>query len=98
MSSPDDKTPNVRMREQGFSPSEDRGGARWYSKQIEYRGRKALVAVKDKYGIGMPASFEEPVTVGIHDLKTATEIRSKRYESLDRYLDQLGKNPSRYLP
>lgn len=98
MDSRDDKSPNLRMRAHGFSPSENRGGARWYSRSIEYEGRQALVAVKDEEGIGMPESLGEPVIVGIHDLRTGEELRTKRYESLRHYLEALDKNPSRSLP
>jgi len=46
----------------------------------------------------MPGTLEEPVVVSIHDLQTGEEIRSRRYESLSRYLDALEKSPSQNLP
>jgi len=96
---PENETsPNVRMRESGFSPSEDRGGARWYSQPVDYQGRRALLAVKDDEGLGMPESLEEPVRVGIHDLQTGEELQSKRYPSLGGYLDAFERDPSQPLP
>lgn len=86
------------MREHGFSPSENRGGARWYSRPIRYEGKEALLAVKNDAGIGLPQSLQEPVRVGIHDLQTGDEIRSKRYASLEDYLDAIEKAPADPLP
>jgi hypothetical protein len=98
MNNDNQTSPNLPMREHGFSPSENRGGARWYSRPITYEGKEALLAVKNDAGIGLPQSLQEPVRVGIHDLQTGEEIRSKRYRSLEDYLDAIDKAPAVPLP
>lgn len=72
------------MEKYGFAPSLSGGGCEWYTKEINYKGRKALVAVTDNGGLGLPESLEEAVYVGIYDLDSGDETSKPVTKHLSR--------------
>ena len=80
------------MKEHGFKISASCAGQAWYTKFVEHKGRRAYITVTDKGGEGLPASLEEPVLVGIHDVRSGDELEaSRKISSLQSYLESLEK-------
>jgi hypothetical protein len=78
------------MEKHGFRLSASCAGAAWYTKFIQYDGRRAYVTVMDKNGEGLPQSLDEPVQVGIYDLRSGDELESSQHmSSLNSYLESL---------
>jgi hypothetical protein len=79
---------NTIMKNHGFGASSSGGGCMWYTKQIAYQGKDAIVAITDDGGLGLPESLEEPVYVGIYDLDSGDElVEAELVNSLKSYLD-----------
>jgi len=80
------------MEEHGFKISASCAGQAWYTKFVEHKGRRAYITVTDKGGEGLPTSLDEPVLVGIHDLRSGDELEaSQNISSLESYLESLEK-------
>lgn len=78
------------MEIRGFSTAPSGGGCEWYTKEVEYKGGMAFVAITDDGGIGLPESLEEPVYVGVYDAATGDTIEDPRlFDSLRSYLDSM---------
>jgi hypothetical protein len=78
------------MKEHGFKISASCAGQAWYTKFVEYKGRRAYITVTDKGGEGLPTSLDEPVLVGIHDVRSGDELEASRnISSLESYLESL---------
>jgi hypothetical protein len=78
------------MEKHGFRLSASCAGTAWYTKFIQYDGRRAYVTVMDKNGEGLPQSLDEPVQVGIYDLSSGDELESSQHmSSLNSYLESL---------
>ena len=78
------------MEKHGFRLSASCAGTAWYTKFIKYDGRPAYVTVMDKNGEGLPQSLDEPVQVGIYDLRSGDELdSSQNISSLNSYLESL---------
>jgi hypothetical protein len=78
------------MKRYGFELSASCAGPAWYTKVVTYQERRAFVTVTDQSGDGLPTTLDEPVRVGIHDLKSGDELEeSRNFSSLDAYLKSL---------
>jgi hypothetical protein len=78
------------MEKHGFRISASCAGTAWYTKFIEYNGKRAYVTVMDKDGDGLPQSLDEPVQVGIYELRSGDELEgSQNIGSLNSYLESL---------
>lgn len=80
------------MKSHGFRVSASCAGQAWYTKFIDYRGKRAYITVMDRDGQGLPQSVKEPIRVAIYDLRSGDELEdSKNLTSLESYLASLGK-------
>ena len=78
------------MKGYGFKISASCAGQAWYTKFIDYHGRRAYMTVMGKDGEGLPQSLDEPVLVGIYDLRSGDELEvCQNFSSLDSYLESL---------
>jgi hypothetical protein len=78
------------MEKHGFRLSASCAGTAWYTKFIKYDGRRAYITVMDKDGEGLPQSLDEPVQVGIYELRSGDELESSQnISSLKSYLESL---------
>ena len=74
----------------GFRISASCAGQAWYTKFIKYEGRRAYITVMDEAGEGLPQRMDEPVLVGIYDLRSGDELdNSRTVSSLKEYLESL---------
>ena len=74
----------------GFRISASCAGQAWYTKFIKYKGRRAYITVMDEAGEGLPQKMDEPVLVGIYDLRSGDELDDSRtLSSLKDYLESL---------
>ena len=78
------------MEQHGFRLSASCAGQAWYTKFLNYQGTRAYVTVMDKDGEGLPQSLDEPVLVGIYELRSGDELESRQnFGSLNSYLESL---------
>ena len=78
------------MKEHGFRISASCAGQAWYTKFVEHEGRRAYITVMDETGDGLPQKLNEPVQVGLYDLRSGEELVNCRIiSSLTDYLDSL---------
>ena len=78
------------MTSHGFNFSASCAGKGSYTKWIKYQGKRAYITVNDASGDGFPTTMEEPVRVGIHDLRSGDEVEpSQEISSLGSYLESL---------
>jgi hypothetical protein len=78
------------MKDHGFRLSASCAGQAWYTKFIDYDGRRAYIAVTDKDEEGLPQSLDEPVVVVIYDMRSGDELeRRQETGSLKAYLESL---------
>ena len=78
------------MNLHGFRISASCGGQAWYTKFLEYKGRRAYVTVMNKGGEGLPQSLDDPVLVGIYELRSGDELEAcLNVRSLNSYLQSL---------
>ncbi|MGA2224735.1 MAG: hypothetical protein ABSH41_09870 [Syntrophobacteraceae bacterium] len=81
------------MEQHGFGISGSGGGCEWYTKEINYKGQNAFVAITVEDGCGVPETLEEPILVGIYSMDSGDILEdAKRKKSLKAYLDNLGAN------
>ena len=78
------------MKEHGFRISASCAGQAWYTKFINYNGKRAYITVMDKEGEGLPQLLDEPVAVVIYDLRSGDELEKyPDFDSLESYLESL---------
>ena len=78
------------MQEHGFRISASCAGTAWYTKFIEYQGKRAYITVTDREGEGLPMTFDEPVQVGVYELRSGDELTEPiKADSLQSYLESL---------
>ena len=78
------------MKDHGFRLSASCAGQAWYTKFIDYDGRRAYIAVTDEDGEGLPQSLDEPVLVVIYDMRSGDELeRCQDTGSLKAYLESI---------
>jgi len=78
------------MRNHGFRLSASCAGQAWYTKFIDYNGRRAYITVMDKNGEALPQELDDPVTVVVYDLRSGDELETySDIDSLKSYLESL---------
>jgi hypothetical protein len=78
------------MEKHGFRIAASCAGKASYTKWVERQGKRAYVTVTDISEEGLPGSLDEPVRVGIYDLRSGDEIEPSRdIGSLRSYLESL---------
>jgi hypothetical protein len=78
------------MEKHGFRLSASCGGQAAYTKTLMQNGRRALLSVTARDGEGLPASMDEPVRVGVSDLRSGDDLEaSQQFSSLTAYLESL---------
>ena len=78
------------MKDHGFSLSASCAGQAWYTKFINYKGRRAYITVMDEKGEGLPQRLDDPVVVVVYDLRSGDELETySDIESLKSYLESL---------
>ena len=78
------------LEEHGFEASSSCSGFSWYTKKIDYKGKKAFIALTDEGGTNLPDSLDKPVLVSTIDLDSGDDLEaSRRFETLKSYLNQL---------
>jgi hypothetical protein len=81
------------MENHGFRIAASCAGKASYTKWIKHRGTRAYVAVTDVSEEGLPGSLDEPVLVGIFDLRSGDELEPIReIGSLRSYLESVDKS------
>jgi hypothetical protein len=80
------------MEDHGFRVSASCAGQAWYTKFIDYKGKRAYITVMDKKGEGLPQSLDDPVAVVVLDLRSGDELETyPDIDSLRSYLESLKK-------
>ena len=78
------------MKQHGFRVSASCAGQAWYTKFIDYNGKRAYITVMDKEGEGLPQQLDDPVVVAVYDLRSGDELKTYAgIDSLRDYLDSL---------
>jgi hypothetical protein len=80
------------MEKHGFRLSASCGGQAAYTRTLMHNGRRAVLSVTAQDNDGLPASMDEPVRVGISDLRSGDDLEvSRQFSSLTAYLESLPK-------
>jgi len=80
------------MEKHGFRISASCAGKASYTKWISHKGKRAYVAVTDADEEGVPGSLDQPVRVGIYDLRSGDEVEPVQdVSSLRTYLESLSE-------
>jgi chorismate mutase len=80
------------MEKHGFHISASCAGKASYTKWINHKGKRAYVAVTDVSEEGVPGSLDQPIRVGIYDVRSGDEIEPVQdINSLRSYLESLGE-------
>jgi hypothetical protein len=80
------------MERHGFRIAASCAGKASYTKWVDHNGKRAYVTVTDISEEGLPSSLEEPVRVGIYDLRSGDELEPSRdVSSLGSYLESLDR-------
>jgi len=78
------------MKDHGFRVSASCAGQAWYTKFINYNGKRAYITVMDKEGEGLPQLLDDPVAVVVYDLRSGDELETyPDIGSLRSYLESL---------
>ncbi len=78
------------MEKKGFRIAASCAGKASYTKWVNHNGKRAFVMVTDISEEGLPSSLDEPVRVGIFDLRSGDELEpSQDIDSLSAYLETL---------
>jgi hypothetical protein len=78
------------MKDHGFRVSASCAGQAWYTKFIDYNGKRAYITVMDKEGQGLPQLLDDPVAVVVYDLRSGDELETyPDIDSLRSYLESL---------
>jgi hypothetical protein len=76
------------MEKHGFRIAASCAGKASYTKWVNHKGRRAYVTLTDASEEGLPGSLDEPVRVGIHDLRSGDELEApQEFSSLRSYLE-----------
>jgi hypothetical protein len=82
------------MEEHGFRLSASCAGHASYTKTIPFHGRRALIAVSEQAGEGVPVSMNEPVRVSVTDWRSGDDVEpSRTFSTLAEYLASLTDQP-----
>jgi hypothetical protein len=80
------------MEKHGFRIAASCAGKASYTKWVKHQGKRAYVTVTDVGEEGLPNSLDEPVRVGIYDLRSGDELEPLQdISSLKSYLESLDK-------
>ena len=80
------------MEKHGFRISASCAGKASYTKWINHKGKRAYVTVTDANEEGMPDTLDQPIRVGIYDVRSGDEIEPVQdITSLRSYLESLGE-------
>lgn len=80
------------MKSHGFNISASCAGIASYNRWIKYKGKRAYITVTDISGKSLPITLDEPVQVGIYDLRSGGELEeSQDISSLSSYLESLNE-------
>jgi hypothetical protein len=80
------------MERHGFRIAASCAGKASYTKWVDHNGKRAYVTVTDISEEGLPSSLEEPVRVGIYDLRSGDELDTPHeVSSLGSYLESLDR-------
>jgi hypothetical protein len=80
------------MEKHGFRIAASCAGKASYTKWVDHNGKRAYVTVTDISEEGLPASLDEPVRVGIYDLRSGDELDAPHeVTSLASYLESLDR-------
>ena len=78
------------MKDHGFRISASCAGQAWYTKFIDYNGRRAYITVMAENGEGLPQLVDDPVVVVVYDLRSGDELETySDVDSLRSYLESL---------
>ncbi|OGP70054.1 MAG: hypothetical protein A2Z73_00695 [Deltaproteobacteria bacterium RBG_13_60_28] len=78
------------MKSHGFNLAASCAGKASFTKWIKYQGKRAYISVNDASGESFPTTLEEPVRVGIYDLRSGNEVAPfQEIGSLSAYLASL---------
>jgi hypothetical protein len=78
------------MESHGFRIAASCAGKASYTKWIKHQGKRAYVTITDVSEDGLPCSLDEPVRVGIYDLRSGDELEPLQdINSLKSYLESL---------
>ena len=78
------------MKDHGFRISASCAGQAWYTKFIDYNGRRAYITVMAENGEGLPQLVDDPVVVVVYDLRSGEELETySDVNSLRSYLESL---------
>jgi hypothetical protein len=78
------------MERHGFRIAASCAGKASYTKWVKHKGARAYVTVTDMSEDGLPNSLDEPVRVGIYELRSGDELEpSQDISSLRSYLESL---------
>jgi len=78
------------LEEYGFEASSSCSGFSWFTKKIDYKGKKAFITLTDEGGTHLPESLDKPVLVSTIDLDSGEDLEAaRRFETLKSYLDML---------
>jgi hypothetical protein len=78
------------MEKHGFRIAASCAGKASYTKWVKHQGKRAYVTVTDTSEDGLPNSLDEPIRVGIYDLRSGDELEPLQdISSLKSYLESL---------
>jgi hypothetical protein len=78
------------MEKRGFRIAASCAGKASYTRWVDHHGKRAYVTVTDISEEGLPGSMDEPVRVGIFDLRSGDELEATReISSLRSFLESL---------
>jgi hypothetical protein len=81
------------MEKHGFRIAASCAGKASYTRWVKHQGKRAYVTVTDISEEGLPNSLDEPVRVGIYDLRSGDELEPLQdLSSLKSYLESLGES------
>jgi hypothetical protein len=81
------------MEKRGFRIAASCAGKASYTRWVDHHGKRAYVTVTDISEEGLPGSMDEPVRVGIFDLRSGDELEAIReISSLRSFLESLDQS------
>jgi hypothetical protein len=80
------------MEKHGFRIAASCAGKASYTRWITHYGKRAYVTVMDVSEEGLPCSLDEPIRVGIVDLRSGDDLEAPQdISSLRSYLESFNK-------
>jgi hypothetical protein len=81
------------MEKHGFRVAASCAGKASYTKWVNHQGKRAYVTVTDVSEDGLPSSLDEPIRVGLFDLRSGDDLEAPRdISSLRSYLESLDQD------